>query len=59
MLVLSRREGEALRIGDSIVLTVQRIKGNRVTIGLEGPDHVRFVRVELEREKPEGNSNED
>ncbi|MEE2935323.1 MAG: carbon storage regulator [Planctomycetota bacterium] len=49
MLVLSRKEGEKLVIGDSIVVTVNRISGNRVSIGIEAPRDVRIVRGELDR----------
>jgi len=48
MLVLSRKEGEQLRIGDDIVLTVSRLSGNRVSIGIEAPRDIRIVRGELE-----------
>lgn len=49
MLVLSRKVGEKLIIGDNITLTINRISGNRVKIGIEAPNHVRVVRDELER----------
>ena len=49
MLVLSRKEGEQLLIGDDIVLTINRINGNRVAIGIEAPRDVRILRGELER----------
>lgn len=49
MLVLSRKEGEQLLIGDNIVLTINRISGNRVAVGIEAPREVRIVRGELER----------
>lgn len=49
MLVLSRKVGEKLIIGDNIVLTVNRISGNRVAIGIEAPRDVRIVRGELQR----------
>ncbi|MEM9586491.1 MAG: carbon storage regulator [Planctomycetota bacterium] len=49
MLVLSRKEGEKLFIGDDIVLTVNRISGNRVAIGIEAPRDVSIVRGELDR----------
>lgn len=49
MLVLSRKEGEKLVIGDNIVLTINRIAGNRVAIGIEAPREVSIVRGELER----------
>ncbi len=48
MLVLSRKEGEKILIGDGIVLTINRINGNRVAIGIEAPRDVRVVRGELE-----------
>ncbi|HZL89831.1 MAG TPA: carbon storage regulator [Pirellulaceae bacterium] len=47
MLVLSRKIGEKLVIDGGIVVTVNRIAGNRVTLGIEAPDHVRIVRGEL------------
>ena len=54
MLVLSRKEGERLVIGDNITLVVSKINGNRVTIGIEAPKSVKIVRGELERpEEPE------
>lgn len=49
MLVLSRKEGEQLIIGDDIVLTISRISGNRVAVGIEAPRSVRIIRGELER----------
>jgi len=49
MLVLSRKEGEQLVIGDNIVVTVSRISGNRVALGIDAPRDVRIVRGELER----------
>ncbi len=47
MLVLSRKEGERLVIGDNVVITVNRISGNRITLGIEAPRDVRIVRGEL------------
>lgn len=47
MLVLSRKNGEAIKIGDKITMTVTSIKGNRVTIGIKAPDDVRIERGEL------------
>jgi len=47
MLVLSRRVGERIQIGDNITLVVSRVIGNRVTIGIEAPSDVRIVRSEL------------
>jgi carbon storage regulator len=47
MLVLSRKVGEKLVIGDNITIVVNRVAGNRVTIGIEAPDSVRVIRAEL------------
>lgn len=47
MLVLSRKEGERLVIGDNITLIVSRISGNRVTVGIEAPVDVKIYRGEL------------
>jgi carbon storage regulator len=48
MLVLSRKVGERIHIGDDIVVEVRRIAGNRVTIALKAPQKVRILRGELE-----------
>jgi len=47
MLVLSRKEGEKLIIGDNITLVVSKICGNRVTLGIEAPVDVKIFRGEL------------
>ncbi|TVQ01137.1 MAG: carbon storage regulator [Planctomycetaceae bacterium] len=47
MLVLSRKVGERLNIGDDIVLVISKIAGNRVTLAIEAPADVRVVRGEL------------
>lgn len=49
MLVLSRKAGERIQIGDNVTVIVQRISGNRVALGIEAPDHVKIIRGELER----------
>ncbi|HET6879904.1 MAG TPA: carbon storage regulator [Pirellulales bacterium] len=48
MLVLSRKEGEQLVIDENIVITITRLAGHRVSIGIEAPPHVRVMRGELE-----------
>ena len=47
MLVLSRKLGEKLVIGDNITVVISRVAGNRVTLGIEAPSNVRIVRGEL------------
>jgi carbon storage regulator len=49
MLVLSRKIGEKVVIGDGIVVVVKRIHGQRVTFGIDAPESVRIVRGELPR----------
>ena len=47
MLVLTRRPGESLRIGDGIEIHVIRIEGDRVVLGIAAPPDVNVVRTEL------------
>jgi len=47
MLVLSRKPGEGIRIGDQVVVTVVRVGPNNVRIGIKAPDSVNIVRDEL------------
>ena len=51
MLVLTRRQGEAIRVGSNIVVTVARIRGNKVRLGIEAPDSVRIDRSEVRQRK--------
>jgi carbon storage regulator len=47
MLVLSRKPGEKVVIGDNITLTILEVVGNRVKVGVEAPGQVRILRGEL------------
>jgi len=47
MLVLSRKPGEKLLIGDDIVVTVVEVHGNRVRVSIDAPQDVRILRGEL------------
>src|SRR5689334_1556334 len=49
MLVLSRKVGERIHVGENIVLEIRRIAGNRVTLALDAPRDVRILRGELEQ----------
>lgn len=51
MLVLSRKVGEKIVIGDNITITLVRMAGNRVSIGVDAPGEVRVIRGEI---LPEG-----
>lgn len=50
MLVLSRKDGETIRIGDNIVITVVRASGNTVRLGIEAPPEILVLRGELTRQ---------
>jgi len=52
MLVLTRKLDESIRISDNIKITVLRIKGNTVRIGIEAPRDVRVIRTELASAEP-------
>ena len=47
MLVLSRKTGERILIGDDVAITVVRIGPNSVRIGIEAPRSMNIVREEL------------
>lgn len=48
MLVLSRKESERIKLGDSIVVTVVRVSGDKVRIGIEAPPDLLVLREELD-----------
>lgn len=48
MLVLSRKCGQRIKLGDSIAITVLRVQGDQVRIGIEAPRNVVILRDELE-----------
>jgi len=47
MLVLSRKPGEAIRIGDDIEISVVEVRGDTVRIGINAPRNVPVFRMEL------------
>jgi carbon storage regulator len=47
MLVLTRKVGERIQVGDSIVVTVVRVQNDKVRIGIEAPAEVAIVREEV------------
>jgi carbon storage regulator len=53
MLVLSRRENEEIKLGDSIVVTVVKLAGDRVRLGIQAPSNILVLRGELERREIE------
>ena len=51
MLILTRRAGEALRIGDDIGVTVMAVNGSQVRIGINAPRDVAVDREEIAERK--------
>lgn len=47
MLILTRKVGEAIRIGDDIYVKVTDIQGDQVRVGISAPPDVNIVRTEL------------
>ncbi|MCW5893725.1 MAG: carbon storage regulator CsrA [bacterium] len=49
MLILTRKSGEVIRIGDEIAIRVLEVRGNQVRIGVDAPAKVRIYREEIYR----------
>lgn len=47
MLILTRKPGESIVIGDDIVVTITSIDQNKVRVGIKGPAHIPIYREEL------------
>ena len=49
MLVLTRKPGERIVIGEDITVTVLEVQGNRIRLGIEAPTEIPVMREELVR----------
>jgi len=52
MLILTRRPGESIQVGEDIEISVLEIRGNQVRIGINAPAEVLVLRSELVTTKP-------
>lgn len=60
MLILTRRVGETLNVGDDVTVTVLGVKGNQVRIGINAPKDVGVHREEIyQRIQREKNANQE
>ncbi|KZY70171.1 carbon storage regulator [Oleiphilus sp. HI0071] len=63
MLILTRRVGETLMVGDDVTVTVLGVKGNQVRIGVNAPKDVSVHREEIyqriQKEKAESEQSDD
>jgi carbon storage regulator len=52
MLILTRKVGETIRIGESVTVRVLEVRGGQVRLGLDAPSDVRILREEIYRPEP-------
>lgn len=55
MLVLTRKAGERIQIGEEIVLEILEVRQGQVRLGIQAPTHVRIYREEIARQIREEN----
>lgn len=54
MLILTRKVGEVIRIGDAVTVRVLEVRGSQVRLGVEAPTEVRIFREEVYRAIQDG-----
>ncbi len=57
MLILTRRIGESLMVGDEVIITVLGIRGNQVRVGVDAPKEIAVHREEVYDRIKNGESN--
>ncbi len=55
MLVVKRKQGEGIKIGNDIEITIVKLEDNTVKIAIEAPKHIKVLRSELYKEILEEN----
>jgi carbon storage regulator len=55
MLILTRKAGESLYIGDQVKVTIMELKGNQVRVGIDAPATMKIYREEIYRQILEEN----
>lgn len=59
MLVLSRKKGERICVGSDVIVTVLKVSGHTVKIGVQAPDGVQILRAELVQDNPPSDAGAD
>jgi carbon storage regulator CsrA len=52
MLVLTRKSQQQIKVGDDIVITILKVRGKQVQVGIEAPRNVRVLRGEVPADEP-------
>jgi carbon storage regulator len=47
MLILSRKSGEKIVVGDDVIISVIEVRGDQIKLGIEAPRHVKVYRQEV------------
>ena len=58
MLVLTRKSQEKIQIGENITITILRVKGQAVRVGIDAPRDIRVIRTELQVNEDEAAADE-